>query len=76
MRRASSNSEGPAPPFSMEAEQAALGSMLQSPKEGIAEGANRCEDKFFFIPAHREMFKQLLELWEKDQVFNLISLTH
>jgi replicative DNA helicase len=66
---------GATPPFSMEAEQAALGSMLKSPREGIAEAADRSEAKFFFVPAHQQMFTVLLELWEKGRVINLISFT-
>jgi replicative DNA helicase len=64
-----------APPHSMEAEQGVLSSMLQSPRDGVAEAANKIEAKFFFVPAHQKMFTLMLELWEKGRVINLISFT-
>ena len=42
-----------APPHSVEGEQGVLSSMLLSPREGIAEAAEKIDRKAFYVPAHR-----------------------
>lgn len=64
-----------APPYSMEAEKGVIGSMLISPREGIAEAANQIQTEFFFIPAHQKLYALLLELWERGRAIDLITFT-
>jgi replicative DNA helicase len=63
------------PPFSVEAEKAALGSMLHSPMEAIGEAGKKLEAKMFFVPAHQKMFTLMLEMAGAGQLVNLISFT-
>ena len=63
------------PPHSMEGEQGVLGSMFRSPREGIAEAADRLQAQMFFVPAHQKMFTLMLELWEKGAAIDLITFT-
>jgi len=64
-----------APPHSVEGEQGVLGSMLLSPRDGIAEAVEKLEENYFYVPAHRTIFSVLVDLWKKDAAIDLITFT-
>jgi replicative DNA helicase len=64
-----------APPHSVEAEQGVLGSMLVSPREGIAECADKIDATYFFVPSHQTIFDQLVDLWKAGAAIDVITFT-
>ncbi len=67
-------------PHSLEAEQGLLGSMLLSPKEVIGEcleliGGDDRGASHFHIPAHATIYSVLVDLWNKQQPIDFITLT-
>lgn len=66
---------GATPPYSLEAEKGALGSMLHSPKEAIGVAGNRLEAQMFFVPSHQKMFALMVEMAAAGQLVNLITFT-
>lgn len=64
------------PPHSIEAEQGVLGCVMLSPNDVLGE----CIEKFksgvevFYDLRHQEIFKALLEMWEKKDAIDLITL--
>src|SRR5438046_1736077 len=64
-----------APPHSVEAEQGVLGSMLISPRDAIAEVAEKINDEYFYVPAHQTIYSVLVDLWNAGQAIDLITFT-
>ena len=62
-------------PHSLEAEQGLLGSMLISPLDVIGECVERIDEKYFYQPAHATVYEILVELWNKQQPADIITLT-
>ena len=63
------------PPHSVEAEQGVLGSMLLSPRDGIAEAVDQIDENYFYVPAHQTIFRILAELWQQGAAIDLITFT-
>jgi replicative DNA helicase len=63
------------PPYSVEAEQGVLGSMIISPREAIAEAIELINLDYFYIPAHKIIFSILIELWKASHAIDLITFT-
>lgn len=68
--------EHQAPPHSVEAEQGTLGSMLVDPKNTIPEVVEKISEEYFYVPAHRTMYQELIALHEKGQAIDMITLTN
>ena len=62
-------------PHSLEAEQGLLGSMLIAPGEVIDDCIQRITDAAFYQPAHGTIYALLVELWNKQQPADIITLT-
>ena len=62
-------------PHSLEAEQGLLGSMLIAPAEVMDDCAQRIKAEAFYQPTHQTIFALLVELWDKQQPADLITLT-
>ena len=62
-------------PHSLEAEQGLLGSMLISPVGVIGECVERIDEKYFYQPSHATIYEILVELWNKQQPADIITLT-
>ncbi len=62
-------------PHSLEAEQGLLGSMLIAPQEVMDDCAQRISAEAFYQPTHQTIFALLIELWDKQQPADLITLT-
>ena len=62
-------------PHSLEAEQGLLGSMLIAPTEVMDDCAQRIVAEAFYQPTHQTIFALLVELWDKQQPADLITLT-
>ncbi len=65
-------------PHSLEAEKGVLGSMLQlhGQSEAISECAQNINAEYFYLPAHREIFTTICDLWDAQKPIDLISLTN
>lgn len=62
------------PPQDLEAEQAVLGSLLID-KNAIVRVADVLSPADFYNPAHEKIFGVILELYEKHQPIDIVSLT-
>ncbi|MDI3481057.1 MAG: replicative helicase [Tepidanaerobacteraceae bacterium] len=62
------------PPYSLEAEQSVLGSMLLS-KEAIFVAVERLKSEDFYKESHRKIFEVLVELNENREPVDLITVT-
>ncbi|MGL5270983.1 MAG: replicative DNA helicase, partial [Selenomonadaceae bacterium] len=62
------------PPQNIEAEQAVLGAMLIK-KEAISEVAQLLEASDFYREAHRVVFQAMLELFNRNEAVDLITVT-
>ena len=62
-------------PHSLEAEQGLLGSMLIAPAEVMDDCVQRIVAEAFYQPTHQTIFALLVELWDKQQPADLITLT-
>ena len=62
------------PPQNIEAEQAVLGAMLIK-KEAISEVAQMLDDSDFYREAHRIVFQAMLELFNRNEAVDLITVT-
>lgn len=60
-------------PYSVEAEQAVLGSVIIDPK-CINDVATEIKTEYFYIPQHREIYSALAEMYELSQVIDFVSL--
>ena len=62
------------PPHNVEAEQAVLGAMLIK-KEAIAEVAEILKSDDFYRDAHRIVFEAMMELFEKNEPVDIVTVT-
>ena len=62
-------------PHSLEAEQGLLGSMLIAPADVMDDCAQRIKADAFYQPSHQTIFALLVELWDKQQPADIITLT-
>lgn len=60
-------------PYSVEAEQAVLGSIIIDPK-CLNDVATSVKAEYFYIPQHREIYATLAEMYELSQTIDFISL--
>ena len=60
-------------PFSLEAEQSVLGSILINP-ECISELASELKSKDFYLEDHQEMYLAMLELFQQNRTIDLVTL--
>ena len=60
-------------PYSVEAEQAVLGSILIDPK-CLADIATNIKEDYFFLPQHREIYAVVSAMFELNQVIDFVSL--
>ena len=60
-------------PYSVEAEQAVLGSIIIDPK-CLNDVATSIKAEYFYIPQHREIYTTLAEMYELSQTIDFISL--
>ena len=60
-------------PYSVEAEQAVLGSFIIDPK-CLNDVATSIKAEYFYIPQHREIYATLAEMYELSQTIDFISL--
>ncbi len=67
------NFDGVKLPYSVEAEQAVLGSIIIDPK-CITEIAVSMKAEFFYIPQHREIYSALSSMYELSQTIDFVSL--
>ncbi len=63
------------PPQNLEAEQAVLGSILID-KNAIFKVADLLVPRDFYSPAHEKIYEVILELYEKRQPIDLLTLTN
>ena len=61
------------PPQSVEAEQAVLGGLMLSP-ESINHLGDLLTDEDFYLQAHRVIYRAIIELSEKQQPFDAITI--
>src|SRR6266498_5681800 len=61
------------PPHNIEAEESVLGSMLLS-KNAIAEALELLREEDFYRPAHRTVFRSVLELYSHGQAVDAITV--
>lgn len=62
------------PPQNKDAEQSVLGSLLID-KSAIIKIADLLKSDDFYVPAHEKIYAALLELYEKHQPIDLVSVT-
>lgn len=67
------NIDGVRLPYSMEAEQAVLGSILIDPA-CLNDIAVKIKTEYFYIPNHREIYKSMAAMYELSQTIDLVSL--
>ena len=60
-------------PYSVEAEQAFMGSIIIDPK-CLNDVATSIKAEYFYIPQHREIYATLAEMYELSQTIDFISL--
>ncbi len=60
-------------PYSVEAEQSVLGSMIIDP-QCIAEVITLVKPEFFYIPQHKEIYNTIITMFEINQVIDFVSL--
>src|SRR3989344_7245620 len=63
------------PPQNLEAEQTVLGSILID-KNAIFKVADQLRPDDFYAPAHEKIYATILDLFEKHQPIDIISLTN
>jgi replicative DNA helicase len=65
---------GRLPPQSLEAERSVLGAMLLD-KEAIARALEMLDESCFYREAHRKIFRAILELYERNEAADLVTLS-
>ena len=65
--------EGGRVPYSVEAEQAVLGSMIVDPV-CISDVAINIKPDYFYIPQHKDIFSTLVSMYDVNQVIDFVSL--
>jgi len=63
------------PPQALEAEQAVLGAMLLS-REAVDVAIEILSDSFFYRPAHRRIFKAIIDLYDNNEPADIITVSH
>ena len=63
------------PPQNLEAEQSVLGSLLLD-KNAVIKVADMLTPDDFYMPAHEKIYETILELYEKRQPIDIMSLTN
>ena len=67
------NIDGGRLPYSVEAEQSVLGSVLIDPK-CLNDIAVSMKTEYFYIPQHREIYKAMASMYELSQTIDYVSL--
>ena len=63
-------------PFSVEAEQSVIGSIIIDPK-ALNRAATMLKAEYFYIPQHQEIYNTLTEMYEKNlEYFKELSLSN
>ena len=65
--------EGARLPYSVEAEQAVLGSIIIDPK-CLNDIAVQMKSEYFYIPQHREIYSVMSSMYELSQTIDFVSL--
>ncbi|MBR4072441.1 MAG: replicative DNA helicase [Clostridia bacterium] len=65
--------DGGRQPYSVEAEQSVLGSIIIDPKS-LNDVAVQIKPEYFYIPQHREIYTALSSMFELNQTIDFISL--
>ena len=65
--------DGTRVPYSVEAEQSVLGSMIMDP-QCIAEVVTMVKPEFFYIPQHKDIYNVIITMFEINQVIDFVSL--
>ncbi len=60
-------------PFSVEAEQSVIGSIIIDPKS-LNHAATMLKPEYFYIPQHKEIYLTLTEMYEKNMPIDFITL--
>ena len=60
-------------PQSQDAEKGLLGSMLLAPDRVIAEFVELGNEEFFYHPAHRTIYRRMMQMWADRKGVNLIT---
>ena len=66
---------GRTPPYSIEAEQGVLGSMLLDARSTIPEVVAHINADYFYTPAHVTIYNTLVAMWDKGEAVDLITVT-
>ena len=67
------NLDGTRLPYSVEAEQAVLGSVIINPK-CLNDIAVQMKPEYFYIPQHREIYSVMASMYELSQTIDFVSL--
>ena len=62
------------PPHNIEAEQSVLGSMLID-AESVSEASGSLKGEDFYSDAHKEIFEAMLDIYERGEPVDLVTLT-
>ncbi len=62
------------PPQNIEAEQAVLGAMLLS-SDAIAHAAEKLRPEDFYRDAHRRVFKAIIEIFQRGEGADIVTVT-
>lgn len=62
-------------PQSSDAEKGVLGSIFVDPNAVLSNEVEKLKGEYFHMPAHRELFTVLVEMWDKSQPIDLVTLT-
>jgi replicative DNA helicase len=62
-------------PYSVEAEQGVLGSMMIDPRRTIPEVIRLITEEHFYVPAHQTIYNALVERWRARAGIDLITFT-
>ncbi len=62
-------------PQAPDAEKGLLGSMLLAPDRVISEFVECGNEEFFYHPAHRTIYRRMVQMWAERKGVNLITLT-
>ena len=63
------------PPQAIEAEQSVLGAMLIS-KDAIDSAVEILSESYFYHPAHRQIFKAIVDLYDRNEPADLITVSN
>jgi len=74
-KRSSDGRQKESIPQSLEAEQGILSTMLQYPRQCIAEANRKCRSWYFYSPPHRTIYETLCDFWESGATVDLITYT-